>query len=164
MIEGRVYLERGAKVLILTQWRALSNAANDNGTEVVTEGRALSIIGSPESVGANRKSGPRNVLIRREDGSLVVRPFRGLRKRPQNRVWYCTTCGWMTLALPSGEVRCLKCNKLGLRGSEARPMEIACPFDGCDWSGWDDGGINDDLGKHLRSCHRRESEGMGNGN
>lgn len=23
--------------------------------------------------------GPRNVLIRREDGSLVVRPFRGLR-------------------------------------------------------------------------------------
>ena len=26
--------------------------------------------------------GPRNVLIRREDGSLVVRPFRGLRKVP----------------------------------------------------------------------------------
>ena len=25
-------------------------------------------------------AGPRNVLIRREDGSLVVRPFRGLRK------------------------------------------------------------------------------------
>lgn len=24
--------------------------------------------------------GPRNVLIRREDGSTVVRPFRGLRK------------------------------------------------------------------------------------
>lgn len=24
--------------------------------------------------------GPRNVLIRREDGSLVVRPFRGLRR------------------------------------------------------------------------------------
>jgi hypothetical protein len=24
--------------------------------------------------------GPRNVLIRREDGTLVVRPFRGLRK------------------------------------------------------------------------------------
>lgn len=29
--------------------------------------------------------GPRNVLIRRADGSLVVRPFRGLRKsRPVN--------------------------------------------------------------------------------
>jgi hypothetical protein len=26
--------------------------------------------------------GPRNVLIRREDGSEVVRPFRGLRVRP----------------------------------------------------------------------------------
>jgi hypothetical protein len=24
--------------------------------------------------------GPRNVLVRREDGELVVRPFRGLRK------------------------------------------------------------------------------------
>lgn len=24
--------------------------------------------------------GPRNVLVRREDGTLVVRPFRGLRK------------------------------------------------------------------------------------
>ena len=28
---------------------------------------------------AKGASGPRNVLIRREDGSLVVRPFRGLR-------------------------------------------------------------------------------------
>jgi acetyl esterase len=26
--------------------------------------------------------GPRNVLIRRADGTLVVRPFRGLRKPP----------------------------------------------------------------------------------
>jgi hypothetical protein len=26
--------------------------------------------------------GPRNVLIRREDGQLAVRPFRGLRKLP----------------------------------------------------------------------------------
>jgi acetyl esterase len=26
--------------------------------------------------------GPRNVLIRRADGQLVVRPFRGLRKDP----------------------------------------------------------------------------------
>ena len=25
-------------------------------------------------------TGPRNVLIRREDGTLVVRPFRGLRR------------------------------------------------------------------------------------
>lgn len=25
-------------------------------------------------------NGPRNVLVRREDGTLVVRPFRGLRR------------------------------------------------------------------------------------
>jgi acetyl esterase len=28
--------------------------------------------------------GPRNVLIRRADGQLVVRPFRGLRRLPQS--------------------------------------------------------------------------------
>jgi acetyl esterase len=27
--------------------------------------------------------GPRNVAIRREDGSITVRPFRGLRKPPE---------------------------------------------------------------------------------
>ena len=29
--------------------------------------------------------GPRNVLVRRGDGTLVVRPFRGLRKLPSAR-------------------------------------------------------------------------------
>jgi len=29
-----------------------------------------------------RGGGPRNVLIRRGDGQLVIRPFRGLRKPP----------------------------------------------------------------------------------
>ncbi len=29
-----------------------------------------------------RGPGPRNVLIRRGDGTLVVRPFRGLRRQP----------------------------------------------------------------------------------
>jgi acetyl esterase len=29
--------------------------------------------------------GPRNVLIRRADGHLVVRPFRGLRKHPASK-------------------------------------------------------------------------------
>lgn len=46
-IVGRTYLERGAPVVIVTQWN----------------GR-----------------GPRNVAIRRQDGSVTVRPFRGLRK------------------------------------------------------------------------------------
>ena len=48
-IEGRTYLERGAPVVIVTQWRG---------------------------------KGPRNVAIKREDGEVVVRPFRGLRKPP----------------------------------------------------------------------------------
>jgi hypothetical protein len=52
MIEGRTYLERGRPVTVLVQWRR------------------------------GRPAGPRNVLIAREDGSQVVRPFRGLRKVP----------------------------------------------------------------------------------
>jgi acetyl esterase len=31
--------------------------------------------------------GPRNVLISREDGTKVVRPFRGLRKREVEATW-----------------------------------------------------------------------------
>jgi hypothetical protein len=31
-----------------------------------------------------RRNAPRNVLIERVGGMLVVRPFRGLRKRPDN--------------------------------------------------------------------------------
>ena len=50
-IVGRTYLERGRPVVILVQWRTGSGP-----------------------------SGPRNVRIRREDGSEVVRPFRGLRR------------------------------------------------------------------------------------
>lgn len=48
-ITGKTYLERGAPVVIVTQWKG---------------------------------KGPRNVAIRREDGQIVVRPFRGLRKLP----------------------------------------------------------------------------------
>ncbi|HEX4517941.1 MAG TPA: hypothetical protein VH063_00030 [Gaiellaceae bacterium] len=50
-IVGKTYLERGEPVTVLIRWRP----------------------GSP-------KGTPRNVLIRRADGTLVVRPFRGLRK------------------------------------------------------------------------------------
>jgi acetyl esterase len=32
-------------------------------------------------------NGPRNVLISREDGTKVVRPFRGLRKKEVKRTW-----------------------------------------------------------------------------
>jgi acetyl esterase len=47
-ITGRTYLERGAPVVILTQW--------------------------------GPGGGPRNVRIRRADGTVTVRPFRGLRR------------------------------------------------------------------------------------
>ncbi|HYK66811.1 MAG TPA: hypothetical protein VEV45_02610 [Streptosporangiaceae bacterium] len=42
--------------------------------------------GRPVTVVARwgRGGGPRNVLIRRADGRLVVRPFRGLRKSVQS--------------------------------------------------------------------------------
>lgn len=53
MIVGRTYLEHGRPVTVLIQWGLKSRG---------------------ESHG-----GPRNVLIAREDGSRVVRPFRGLR-------------------------------------------------------------------------------------
>jgi hypothetical protein len=46
-------------------------------------GRAYLERGRPVVVLVRWASGPgvvRNVLIRREDGSLVVRPFRGLRR------------------------------------------------------------------------------------
>lgn len=51
-VVGRTYLERGQRVLVLVQWRT----------------------------GPQARGTVRNVLIRRETGELVVRPFRGLRK------------------------------------------------------------------------------------
>jgi len=47
-LAGRIYLERGVPVVVLTSWGA--------------------------------GGGPRNVAIRRQDGTVVIRPFRGLRR------------------------------------------------------------------------------------
>jgi acetyl esterase len=55
-IVGKTYYERGEPVVIRTQWKLTA----------IVNGR--------------KAGGPRNVLIERRDGSLVVRPFRGLRK------------------------------------------------------------------------------------
>ncbi|HKA03852.1 MAG TPA: hypothetical protein VKD67_05965 [Acidimicrobiales bacterium] len=52
-VVGATYLERGRPVTVLIQWRSGPRAG---------------------------PTGPRNVLIRRADGTLVVRPFRGLRR------------------------------------------------------------------------------------
>jgi len=53
---GKTCLEKGQPVIVLARWK-------------------LTAIVNAKQVG-----GPRNVLIRRADGSEVVRPFRGLRK------------------------------------------------------------------------------------
>lgn len=55
-IVGRTYLEAGRPVVVVCQWAS-------------TGWRR-----PPE------KSAPRNVAVCRDDGTMVVRPFRGLRK------------------------------------------------------------------------------------
>lgn len=71
-VVGRTYLERGEPVEVLAQWRGPSEAVSNRRDLVCRE-----VVLNP---GRRRRSGPRNVLIRRADGELVVRPFRGLRR------------------------------------------------------------------------------------
>ncbi|WP_019074408.1 hypothetical protein [Streptomyces hokutonensis] len=63
---GRTYIERGQPVTVLTAYCA--RRAPD-----VTGGWLLF-----QWPGRRPSAGPRNVAIRRTDGSIVVRPFRGL--------------------------------------------------------------------------------------
>jgi DNA-directed RNA polymerase subunit RPC12/RpoP len=67
--------------------------------------------------------------------------------------YYCSACGAITHRLPAGMVTCHQCGHLGLRGYDRRPRRVSCPVDGCNWIGWDDGGVNDDLGAHTRRDH-----------
>jgi hypothetical protein len=62
-VVGQTYIERGEPVKVLVRWvtRPAAPAA-------VTWHRPP------------RRGGPRTVLIERADGSLVIRPFRGLRR------------------------------------------------------------------------------------
>lgn len=62
---GRTYLERGQPVVVLKRWGDVRPSLWD----------VLARIDRSMSPGA-----PRKVLIERQDGSRVVRPFRGLRK------------------------------------------------------------------------------------
>jgi hypothetical protein len=62
-IVGRTYLERGEPVTVLVQWVQVPKA------------ELLHLPGL-----ALKATTPRNVLIRRADGTEAVRPFRGLRK------------------------------------------------------------------------------------
>ncbi len=75
-IVGRAYLERGEPVVVLAQWRtggAMPQDAIDLARNLLDDGAGMAI------EGASRRP-IRNVLIRRQSGELVVRPFRGLRK------------------------------------------------------------------------------------
>ncbi len=60
-IVGRTHLERGEPVVIVAQWSRSPATAN------------------PVDWLRPPRNAPRNVLIRRGDGSWDVRPFRGLR-------------------------------------------------------------------------------------
>ncbi len=68
MITGRRYLLRGQVVTVLIQWA--TPRPNPDAT-------ALPLV-------RLARTAPRNVLIRHPDGSLAVRPFRGLRRLPEH--------------------------------------------------------------------------------
>ncbi|MFF7764268.1 hypothetical protein [Streptomyces griseorubiginosus] len=65
-ITGRIYLERGSPVTLITSYNA----------------RRTPDINAPwlrfTWPGRRPAAGPRNVAIRRADGSTTIRPFRGL--------------------------------------------------------------------------------------
>jgi ribosomal protein L40E len=66
--------------------------------------------------------------------------------------FYCPDCGATFIRLPSGVVVCRRCGGLGLRGYDRQPRRVSCD-EHPDWRGWDDGGVNDDLGRHRRREH-----------
>ena len=66
MITGHRYLLRGQPVTVLIQW---ATSRPDPG------GPTLPLV-------RLRRTAPRNVLIRHPDGTVTVRPFRGLRRTP----------------------------------------------------------------------------------
>ena len=75
---GRRYLEHGQPVTAVTsvpftRWR-------DDPTVIWFPPRGHKIKGCPFAGLAKYKGAPRNVLIKRADGSGAVRPFRGLRR------------------------------------------------------------------------------------
>lgn len=62
---GRTYLERGTPVTVLARWSTPGGGCWPPWLHWHTPCRLTA---------------PRNVLIQRQDGSRVVRPFRGLRR------------------------------------------------------------------------------------
>jgi hypothetical protein len=66
--------------------------------------------------------------------------------------WYCPDCGTKYWHLPEGFVTCAGCGGIGLRGFEGHLRPAKCS-EHPSWQGWDDGGVNDDLGAHRRREH-----------
>jgi hypothetical protein len=81
-IVGHTYLERGEPVVVVAQWRlgARSQDGLDGSLDV-----AIVVRDRDRWRTVTLEGGPRNVMIRRAGGELVVRPFRGLR-RPAGHV------------------------------------------------------------------------------
>ncbi len=71
--------------------------------------------------------------------------------------FYCSSCGALYATLGSGLITCQRCGAIGLRGFRKRPMRVSCAVAGCSFTGWDDGGINNDLPQHLRLAHKPEN-------
>lgn len=77
-VVGRTYYEKGQPVKVLAQW--LGKGCRERAADQL-EAADLVRRFAVQSAWAHRNgTAPRNVLIERPDGSLVVRPFRGLRK------------------------------------------------------------------------------------
>lgn len=71
MITGSTYLERGEPVVVTAAWNGATKDLPD--------------LSALLPYVRTRAHGPRNVMIRRADGSTDVRPFRGLRTIPDTQ-------------------------------------------------------------------------------
>jgi len=79
VIVGETYLENGRPVKVLAAWLSPKDKNAWSHRELPRDwsiGRIFEV----QIETKKRRGAPRNVIIQREDGSLVARPFRGLRR------------------------------------------------------------------------------------
>lgn len=88
MIRGLTYLLGGVPVVVEVQWRGPRKSDLD----VAARFPLLSL----------KRQAPRNVLIRWPDGTVVVRPFRGLRRLPHFINRAPVPCGLCGATIPGG--------------------------------------------------------------
>ena len=82
MMVGQTYYERGRPVTVLVAW--IGPTRQEQLEAQIARGKRRQQT-ARIVFDSRKKNGPRNVVIEREDGSLVVRPFRGLRKAPPKK-------------------------------------------------------------------------------